>query len=285
MKPDALKMQVLGINCCVLKSKSLDGSIGAQLMNQLWKSGDYNYRKKDLRKFLQVFETWSQHIRQLYWGLGGHLYVLNSDTHLWFLCQFIISIISWEKESDSEEVHYGIQTPACCKNVRFEPRNVCKTDQSGWHSLRSASLCSQLHSKIQEVWGSEVPPKRCYSQLSAVPGQPCFLPAPWGSRLCPSPAGSGCGISGPRGSFWEEEGKLLIRKLIHEDSESETRKSFLTLTDTHTHTHPYLPLSLSANTSRKPSPERMYCSLIAPNSSWPAVSKTAHTHTHTERTH
>lgn len=29
----------------------------------------------------------------------------------------------------------------------------------------------------------------------------------------------------------------------------------------------YLPLSLSAKTSKKPSPERMYCSLIAPNSS------------------
>lgn len=51
---------------------------------------------------------------------------------------------------------------------------------------------------------------------------------------------------------------------------------------THTFTLHYLPRSLSANTSKKPSPERMYCSLIAPNSSWPAVSKTEkHKHTNT----
>ena len=58
------------------------------------------------------------------------------------------------------------------------------------------------------------------------------------------------------------------------------------VTDTHTCTviFHYLPRSLRANTSKKPSPERMYCSLIAPNSSWPAVSKTdTHTHTHTKQ--
>lgn len=54
----------------------------------------------------------------------------------------------------------------------------------------------------------------------------------------------------------------------------------------------YLPLSVTEKTSRKPSPVLMYCSLMAPNSSCPAVSRTrehehvrwqkkkVHTHTH-----
>lgn len=37
----------------------------------------------------------------------------------------------------------------------------------------------------------------------------------------------------------------------------------------------HLCRSLIANTSRKPWPARMYCSRMAPNSSWPAVSRTA----------
>lgn len=44
----------------------------------------------------------------------------------------------------------------------------------------------------------------------------------------------------------------------------------------------HLPLSVTEKTSRKPSPVLMYCSLMAPNSSCPAVSRTGHTHTHTE---
>lgn len=37
----------------------------------------------------------------------------------------------------------------------------------------------------------------------------------------------------------------------------------------------HLCRSLMANTSRKPCPARIYCSRMAPNSSWPAVSRTA----------
>lgn len=44
----------------------------------------------------------------------------------------------------------------------------------------------------------------------------------------------------------------------------------------------YLPLSVTEKTSRKPSPVLMYCSLMAPNSSCPAVSRTRkHIDTHT----
>lgn len=58
---------------------------------------------------------------------------------------------------------------------------------------------------------------------------------------------------------------------------------FLSRAHTHKHTleNTYLPLSLRANTSKKPSPERMYCSLIAPNSSCPAVSRTNEQVNHT----
>lgn len=47
----------------------------------------------------------------------------------------------------------------------------------------------------------------------------------------------------------------------------------------------HLPLSVTEKTSRKPSPVLMYCSLMAPNSSCPAVSRTgecvqSHTSTH-----
>lgn len=45
----------------------------------------------------------------------------------------------------------------------------------------------------------------------------------------------------------------------------------VTVTTTVTH----LPLSVTEKTSRKPSPVLMYCSLMAPNSSCPAVSRTA----------
>lgn len=48
-----------------------------------------------------------------------------------------------------------------------------------------------------DAWG-------CYLPLSAVPSQPCYQPVPWGSHLGPSLSGSGCGISGPHGSCWEE---------------------------------------------------------------------------------
>lgn len=49
----------------------------------------------------------------------------------------------------------------------------------------------------------------------------------------------------------------------------------------------HLPLSVTEKTSRKPSPVLMYCSLMAPNSSCPAVSRTrrARTHTSTQITH
>jgi len=36
----------------------------------------------------------------------------------------------------------------------------------------------------------------------------------------------------------------------------------------------YLLRSVTENTNKKPSPDLMYCSLIALNSSWPAVSNT-----------
>ena len=41
-----------------------------------------------------------------------------------------------------------------------------------------------------------------------------------------------------------------------------------------------LPLSVTEKTKRKPSPVLMYCSLIAPNSSCPAVSRTKEKTTH-----
>lgn len=56
-----------------------------------------------------------------------------------------------------------------------------------------------------------------------------------------------------------------------------------TVTTTVTH----LPLSVTEKTSRKPSPVLMYCSLMAPNSSCPAVSRTGGvrtvTHVNTHR--
>lgn len=50
----------------------------------------------------------------------------------------------------------------------------------------------------------------------------------------------------------------------------------------------HLPLSVTEKTSRKPSPVLMYCSLMAPNSSCPAVSRTrefVHTHWHHSHQH
>lgn len=60
------------------------------------------------------------------------------------------------------------------------------------------------------------------------------------------------------------------------------RSASVTTTVTH------LPLSVTEKTSRKPSPVLMYCSLMAPNSSCPAVSRTegcTDTHVNTSVAH
>jgi len=76
-------------------------------------------------------------------------------------------------------------------------------------------------------------------------------------------------------AWWKRRWKKgLSSRLSHFGRSGQNPYGFFSHTQLATNKRSYLNLSDTENTNKKPSPERIYCSLMALNSSWPAVSKT-----------